>query len=113
MSAKNVSSQQLAMFLPAREIAKMPMSDAHRGESNQEVLARKLKSAKEDNWEDSKGMYESIKKIGVQQPVDILHGEKGPTLWEGHHRVASAMDVNPNMLIPVTHKEPKDLGWSW
>ena len=113
MSAKNVSHQQLAMFLPAREIAKMRMTDAHRGEPNEEVLARKLKSAKEDKWEESKGMYKSIKKIGVQQPVEIIHDPKGPMLGEGHHRIASAMDVNPNMLIPVEHKEPHEKGWDW
>jgi len=33
-------------------------------------------------------------------------------LGEGHHRIASAMDVNPDMLIPVTHKNPSELGWS-
>lgn len=113
MSAQNLSYQQLAMFMPAHEIAKLPMMDAHRGEPNTEVLARKLKSAKEDTWEESKGMYESIKKIGVQQPVDIIHDSKrGPMLGEGHHRIASAMDVNPDMLIPVTHKNPSELGWS-
>lgn len=113
MGARNVSSQQLAMFLPAHEIAKMPMTDAHRGESNQEVLARKLASAKADKWEPSKGMYESIKKIGVQEPVEIIHSDKGQMLGEGHHRIASAMDVNPNMLIPVEHKNPQEKGWSW
>lgn len=88
------------------------MIDAHRGESNQEVLARKLKSAKADKWEESKGMYKSIKKIGVQNPVDIIHDPKrGPMLGEGHHRIASAMDTNPNMLVPVTHKEPHEMGW--
>jgi hypothetical protein len=70
-----------------------------------------LKSAKEDNWPESKGMYESIKKIGVQEPVTIVHRKRAPVLWEGHHRIASAMDVNPNMLIPVEHKEEKDMGW--
>ena len=113
LSAQNLSHQQLAMFMPAHEIAKFPMLDAHRGESNTEVLARKLKSAKADTWEESKGMYKSIKKIGVQQPVDIIHDSKrGPMLGEGHHRIASAMDVNSNMLIPVTHKNPSELGWS-
>jgi hypothetical protein len=107
-----VSYQQLAMYLPAKEIAGYSMMDAHRGESNQEVLARKLASAKADTWEDSKGMHESIKKIGVQNPVDIIHDPKhGPMLGEGHHRIASAMDANPNMLIPVTNKEPHEMGW--
>jgi hypothetical protein len=111
MSKRNLSYTQLAMFMPAHEIAKMAMTDAHRGETNDEVLARKLKSAKEDKWEESKGMYESIKKIGVQQPVTIMHGKRAPVLHEGHHRIASAMDVNPNMLIPVVHKEPHELNW--
>jgi hypothetical protein len=110
--SSSLSHQQLAMFIPAKEIANYPMIDAHRGESNQEVLARKLASAKADKWEGSKGMYKSIKKIGVQNPVDIIHDPKrGPMLGEGHHRIASAMDANPNMLVPVTHKEPHEMGW--
>ena len=114
MSAQNLSYTQLAMYMPAHEIAKLPMTDAHRGESNQEVLARKLKSAKEDKWPESKGMHESIKKIGVQQPVEIIHDAKrGPMLGEGHHRIASAMDANPNMLVPVKHVEPHEKGWDW
>jgi hypothetical protein len=113
MSAQNLSYTQMAMYMPAHEIAKLPMTDAHRGESNQEVLARKLKSAKADTWEESKGMYKSIKKIGVQQPVEIIHDTvKGPMLGEGHHRIASAMDANPNMIIPVKNIEPHEKGWS-
>jgi hypothetical protein len=113
MSAQNLSYTQLAMYMPAHEIAKLPMTDAHKGESNKEVLARKLKSSKEDKWEDSKGMHESIKKIGVQQPVEIIHdAKKGPMLAEGHHRIASAMDTNPNMLVPVTHLESHEKGWN-
>lgn len=101
-----LSQQQ---FMAAHEIAKLPFTDAHRGESNEEVLARKLASAKADKWESSKGMYESIKKHGVLEPVDIIHHpEKGMMLGEGHHRVASAMDINPNMKIPVKHKTPEE-----
>jgi hypothetical protein len=100
------------MFMPAHEIAKLPFIDAHRGESNEEVLARKLKSAKEDKWEGSKGMHKSIKKIGVQEPVELIHDPKrGMMLGEGHHRIASAMDANPSMIVPVKHTEPHERGW--
>lgn len=101
--SRSVSSNQLAMFMPAHEIAKMKLGDTRKGETNEQVLARKLKSAKEDAWEGSKGMYESIKKIGVQEPVELVHSKKESFLGEGHHRLASAMDVNPNMLLPVSH----------
>jgi len=105
MSAQNLSHQQLAMFMPAHEIAKLRFSDRrHFNESNEDVLARKLESAKTNAWAASKGMYKSIKKIGVQEPVDIVHGgPMGAMLTDGHHRVASAMDINPKMLIPVIH----------
>lgn len=100
----SLSNQQLAMYMPAHEIAKLPMTDTRPGETNQDVLARKLKSAKADKWEGSKGMYKSIKKIGVQEPVELIHHPKrGMMLSEGHHRIASAMDVNPQMIVPVTH----------
>jgi hypothetical protein len=99
----------MAMYMPAHEIAKLPMTDTHRGETNKDVLARKLKSAKADEWEESKGMYKSIKKIGVQEPVEIIHDPvRGPMLGEGHHRIASAMDVNPNMVVPVKNIEPHE-----
>jgi len=112
MSAQNLSYTQMAMYMPAHEIAKLPMTDAHRGESNKEVLARKLKSAKADTWEESKGMYKSIKKIGVQEPVEIIHDPvRGPMLGEGHHRTASAMNINPNMIIPIKNVEPHEKGW--
>lgn len=113
MSARNLSHGQLAMFIPAHEISKMLLLDAHRGESNEEVFARKLASAKADKWEASKGMYESIKKSGVHTPVEIIHTDRGPMLGEGHHRVASALDVNPNMLIPVEHADASDRRWGW
>jgi hypothetical protein len=109
MSSQNLSYTQMAMYMPAHEIAKLPMTDTHRGETNKDVLARKLKSAKADEWEESKGMYKSIKKIGVQEPVEIIHDPvRGPMLGEGHHRIASAMDVNPNMVVPVKNIEPHE-----
>lgn len=57
-------------------------------------------------------LYESIKAKGVQKPVELNRNnrdsrfsKKGYSLSEGHHRIAAAADIDPNMLIPVTHSE--------
>jgi len=99
----SVSYQQLSMYMPAHEIAKMTMGDRRPGDTGTaSVLARKLAHAKKD-WVGSSDLYESIKKSGVQEPVQIRHGMYGSTLEDGHHRVAAAMDINPNMIIPITN----------
>jgi len=102
MSAQNLSHQQLSMFIPAHEIAKMTLGDRRPGDmSNSVTLARKLAYTKKD-WVGSTGIHESIKESGVQEPVKISHRDGYvPTLTDGHHRIASAMDINPKMLIPV------------
>jgi hypothetical protein len=66
-------------------------------------------------WESKYGddsLYEDIKKHGVKQPVTLVHsddlyGSKRPkgdpdkVLMEGHHRVFSQADINPDTYIPV------------
>jgi hypothetical protein len=50
------------------------------------------------------GLYDSIKAQGVSSPVYVTHNEKfGQTVGDGHHRIAAAHDIDPNMLIPVEH----------
>ena len=117
MTASNLSSgqfQQLDMFKPAKELRSMPLGDvkaeiwnAGGGESYQpvakRVMARKVRQAKRS------GLYLSIKREGVQKPVTVAHQVVGKTfrpaeVHEGHHRIASAMAINPNMLIPVQHE---------
>ena len=105
MSNQNLSHEQLAMFMPAHQIASLKLGDTRKGETNEQVLARKLESAKADKWSASKGMYESIKREGVHTPVEIIKSKAGTFLGEGHHRIASAIDVNPNMLVPVEHHD--------
>lgn len=47
-------------------------------------------------------LYESIKAQGVKKPVTVRKGANGQLmLMDGHHRVASAHHINPNMPIPV------------
>jgi hypothetical protein len=122
MSASdNVSNEQLAMFMPAKEIMdKLNYSDD--GVISPRFWARKLKEAKTGTVEDShtsrrgrqKSLYESVKEEGVQKPVELretlvpsIFTPKGHQLLQGHHRVAAAADIDPNMLIPVTHSYTK------
>jgi hypothetical protein len=40
----------------------------------------------------------------VSTPVYVSHNAKfGQTVGDGHHRIAAAHDIDPNMLIPVEH----------
>ena len=117
MSQENLSRgqfEQLDMFKPAKELRAMRLSDAQvwlsqRGlspadetnvkRSRQNVMKTKVREAKKS------GLYDSIKESGVQTPVGVSKHvvHKDPLLIDGHHRVASAMSINPNMLVPVTH----------
>ena len=113
MSAQNNLSkgqfEQLDMFKPARELRGMHLTDVqvaiwNRGGGNYQstakvVMARKVRQAKR------KGLYDSIKEHGVQKPVEIgpAYGP-GIKVIDGHHRIASAMAIDPKMLVPVEHK---------
>ena len=52
-------------------------------------------------------LYESIKEHGVQSPVRVhdryVDTEGIPTIINGHHRIAAANDINPNMEIPIQY----------
>lgn len=108
-----LSHEQLSMFMPAKQLRGMHLSDAHvwllnRGlssadegnvkRSRKNVMQRKSREAKKS------GLYDSIKAEGVKEPVDIGRGYGGrQELINGHHRVAAAMSIDPNMIIPVRH----------
>ena len=117
MSASdNLSHQQLAMFMTAKDLRKMHLSDVqshiwNRGggldykKTAKAVMSRKVRESKKS------GLYDSIKEKGVQEPVVI--GETyvpGRTdVIEGHHRIASQMSIDPKGLIPVRYSElPKE-----
>ena len=65
------------------------------------IYTRKLRESKKT------GLHKDIKAHGVKEPVEIDHTDpdypKG-FVWEGHHRIASAVEINPHMPIPVKHK---------
>jgi hypothetical protein len=50
-------------------------------------------------------LYNSVKKHGVKNPVEISYSGDKEMLTDGHHRVAAAYDINPQMFIPVTYED--------
>lgn len=115
MAAKEHLSGQLSMFLPAREL--MEYTAGHTEGYDDEYLtmnnsprlyANKLQESKDGGWNGNTSndrLYTSIKKEGVKSPVQlrIRHAKKDVQIWDGHHRLASAHDIDPNMEIPVRY----------
>ena len=95
----NVSHRQLALYMTAKELNNIPMGDAPGYASHDQLVNEKLSESKRE------GLYDSIKHEGVQDPVHVHNDDEGQYLWDGHHRVVSAHDINPSMLIPVEHHE--------
>jgi hypothetical protein len=115
MSASDhLSAEQLAMFMPAHEIRSMTgekspdrqwfhMPFGNRLHTNgretaNQMWERKAKEAK------SERLTSSVKKKGVQKPVRMVPFMGKHILLDGHHRVAAAHSLDPNMLVPVQHE---------
>ena len=122
----NAQWEQLPMFMTANEIMGTHQASEwdrspRRGrggvatgiESHGEVMTRKLKESK---TEDKGRLHKSIGEEGVQQPVHLSHqfgrpdssGVQKKQIAEGHHRVASSLEHDPNRYIPVMHHETVD-----
>ena len=65
--------------------------------------AQSEESLSEDELsEPQPNMYESIKAHGVRKQVTVRTDEQGNRmLMDGHHRVASAHHIDPDMDVPV------------
>ena len=120
MSSRNLSAQQweqLPMFMKAGEVKeKINYSpDPHRDIEHlwdynlHEAKTGAIRNARYLPTRARKGasLYDSIKREGVKKPVELIpnpsYKKSGVHLAEGHHRVAAAADINPDMLIPVQH----------
>ena len=72
-----------------------------------DMWSEKLDESKSGNRE---GLHESIAKEGVLEPVKIKHDDGAEShIADGHHRVAAANDINPDMEVPVEHFVPSQL----
>ena len=114
MSARNVSHQQLAMWYTGNELKSMTQEntrDRRPEETNEDMWARKTEEARTGKPSHartrSRGatLMGSVRRSGVSKPVRVMREMGKDVLLDGHHRVAAAAAVDPNMLIPVTHHE--------
>ena len=70
-----------------------------------DVMEQKLGASKSTDFggygKQDDSLYDSIKKHGVRAPVSIVFpDEKSAVIMGGHHRIAAAHDIDPNMQIP-------------
>jgi hypothetical protein len=99
MAAKDhFNPNQLRLFMTPTEIMKHfePISgDFKRNESVEELWGRKAEESHDA------GLTDSIRKQGVQVPVSLDIDRS--RVVGGHHRIAAAHTVDPNMSIPVNY----------
>jgi hypothetical protein len=112
MAAHHHLSGQLAMFIPAKELISYnpnPGDETMQGHTG----------GREDFWnekaEESEeyGYLRSVRSEGVRSPVNVYHGpapqvlpttdHTKPHIANGHHRVSSAYEADPESLVPVRH----------
>ena len=107
--------RQLDMWKTAKELRNAPLLDVEseklwnpsnsHEDMDKKVMGDKLAESR------SSGLYDSIKANGVSKPVYLSYrgkfasAELGPgfAVGDGHHRIASAHDIDPNMLVPVEY----------
>ena len=93
-------------------------------ESTEQLWERKLSEAEDwttsigndpvEGYPDRHGVIrgnpsirQSVEKFGVQTPIELrdASSDLGPVIWNGLHRLAVAMETNPDMEVPVSHEE--------
>ena len=116
---ESLQGKQLSMFLPAKvlrgmrphigdiELETEAWDDYHEpGKAGPGMRNKKrfMWQTKLDESSDD-DLYDSIASEGVHTLVPIQHYGKNKTrLAGGHHRVAAAYDINPDMEVPVEHE---------
>jgi hypothetical protein len=117
--------EQLAMYKTPKEIITdyNPLrGDMHGGETPKDTWDRKAEEGRKGlsgnsrvnsfygvKEDDPDTLENSIRREGVQNPVtiqpkDLTFGYR-PEVFGGHHRIATANKINPNMLIPVEYAD--------
>lgn len=115
--------EQLAMYKTPTEIMKeyVPLKgDMHAGETEQDTWDRKAEESLKGFAGNSRNkafseshpdtLANSIKREGVQNPVtlqtkDLSVFNMPSQVYGGHHRIATAAKINPDMLVPVTYAD--------
>jgi hypothetical protein len=120
-AADNLSYYQLAMFMPAHQLADPEKTHHYDGHSSfidpdgsrlaLEKRTEAMVGAEYSAWTSAppggRTLYEAIQSEGVRVPLHMrFKPEVGkPSLRDGHHRVFAADAIDPKMEIPVTWSE--------
>ena len=112
---------QMKLFMQAHELMSIPAVEGAGKPLSEHPRAHKMKLEESQmRWEDyafvhgladkpeegTTSLHDSIKKHGVKTPVELWMLDDNSTMVEnGHHRIAAANDINPNMYIPVSYNE--------
>ena len=104
-----LNHHQFRMFIPAHELMGFgPLDDPSESEYSEAygLLAQKRRENKQlMSSKETEPLIKSVAREGVKTPVNIVeHGRNGSTIWNGHHRIVAAYDVNPNMEVPVDNQ---------
>ena len=121
-SSDHLQPYQMKMFMQAKDFMGVLAGHTEGGEyklmsESPNVYSSKLQESKVGSsastfFKKKRGkdsLYDSIKKEGVKSPVSlkVYRTDSGweEQINEGHHRIVSAHDIDPEMLIPVEYKE--------
>ena len=78
--------------------------------AEKKLLSKRLpKTQRPGEFEGANGkgpsLQESIKNKGVERPLDVGAHEGRMALWNGHHRLAAQLDLDPEADLPVKFHE--------
>lgn len=116
-ASEHIQPYQLRLYMTADELMNIRAHDSSKGTSlkdDPEMYQYKLaesKPSRRPRAAQNESLYESIAREGVKTPVRIwayrINKNSGwnELLVNGHHRVASANDIDPQMWIPVEYTE--------
>lgn len=137
MSAKDhIQPYQMKLFYDAHDLMNMragddeewdqydtlsPYNQPRMLKDNPELVQEKRTESKEQSYFDddtntfSEGSLEqSIRNEGVKHPVSIAFlPTNEPVIWNGHHRIVVAHDIDPDMYVPHTYIKNGPTGQSW
>jgi hypothetical protein len=118
-ASKHINPNQLKLFMTAGELMNHPAGDSRDYvpmSQNPVVHERKLEEGMKGDARSTHGLFrpgeetgetlhDSIKRVGVKKPVELhlQRGEDMPTITDGHHRVAIANHLNPDMFVPIMY----------
>lgn len=123
-ASDHLQHEQLRLFVQAKELMDYPtyegQSAYHDGDpttlrSNTNLQSRKLRNAKagyehythgSELPKGGKTLYQSILEKGVEHPILLSYHKtlQADTIINGHHRIAAANDINPEMYLPIRHE---------